>query len=104
MQPKIEVYVTDTCPYCTAAVQLLRRKQLEFELFDVTGDEQRRRWLREASGRHTVPQVFIDGAPVGGFTDLAALEAEGRLDAMVWRGGGTGTGAGRGTGRGTGTE
>jgi glutaredoxin 3 len=78
--PSVVVYLTRSCPYCVMAVRLLRSKHVPFEEVDVTSDPDKRAWLREATGRHTVPQVFIGGRPVGGFDDLAALERSGELD------------------------
>jgi glutaredoxin 3 len=65
------------------AERLLRGKGVTFQVEDVTGNPTRRKWLRERTGRSTVPQVFINGRPVGGYTDLAALESVGRLDALL---------------------
>jgi glutaredoxin 3 len=31
----------------------------------------------------TVPQIFIDGKAIGGSDDLARLEREGKLDALL---------------------
>ncbi|GAB0497263.1 hypothetical protein MMPV_008587 [Pyropia vietnamensis] len=39
--------------------------------------------LQAATGRSTVPNVFIGGHPVGGSEEVAALAAEGKLDALV---------------------
>ena len=69
--------------YCSAALRLLRAKGIAFEQIDVDGDAKMRRWLIEQTGRTTVPQIFIDGQPIGGFTDLRELEQHGTLDAML---------------------
>jgi glutaredoxin 3 len=81
--PHIEIYTTRTCPYCHMARALLQRRKLTFAEIDVTGDQERRAWLREATGRHTVPQIFIGGTAIGGFDDLSELEASGKLDEML---------------------
>ena len=54
-----------------------------FEHVDTTGDPDKRRWLVEATGRTTVPQIFIDGRAVGGYTDIRALDERGVLDRML---------------------
>ncbi len=77
------IYTTRTCPYCVAVKELFARKGVRFEEIDVTGDSATRTWLRQATGRHTVPQVFIDERPYGGFTDVAALERRGELDRIL---------------------
>ncbi|MBV9840202.1 MAG: glutaredoxin 3 [Sphingomonadaceae bacterium] len=81
---KVEIYTKFLCPYCTRAKQLLERKGVTFEEYDITmGGPKRAEMLERANGRATVPQVFIDGRHVGGSDDLAALEREGRLDPML---------------------
>jgi glutaredoxin 3 len=79
----VEVYVTGYCPYCVRAKGLLKRKGVPFTEIDVTDDSAKRAWLVEATGRRTVPQIFINGVPVGGSDDLHALDREGRLDALL---------------------
>ena len=83
MPARVVVYTTDSCPYCTRARRLLAAKNVSFEEVDVTGDADRRRWLASATGRHTVPQVFINGVAVGGSDDLAGLNESGRLDQLL---------------------
>lgn len=83
MAAHVKIYTTDWCGYCSAALRLLRSKGVQFEQVDVDGNAKMRRWLVEATGRTTVPQIFIAGDPIGGFTDLRALEQRGVLDAML---------------------
>ena len=63
-------------------MRLLEQKGVQFEQVDA-GDAKTRKWLREATGRSTVPQVFIDGNPVGGYTDIRALDERGELDGLL---------------------
>ena len=79
----VNIYTTRTCPYCHAALALLRAKKVAYENVDVTGDSEKRAWLAEKSGRSTVPQVFIRGVAYGGYTDLLALDRAGELDALL---------------------
>ena len=81
--PLIRIYTTPFCGYCRSALRLLQEKGVAFEQIDVTGDREKRAWLRDVSGRHTVPQVFAGERSLGGYTDLLALEAEGELDAVL---------------------
>ena len=81
--PKVEIYTSRWCPYCHAAKALLDAKGVAYEEIAVDGDQQKRAWLMEASGQRTVPQVFIDGKPYGGFTDIAKLDRQGRLEALL---------------------
>lgn len=81
---KVEVYVTSYCPYCVKAKTLLDMKKAEYEVIDITGDDDARIALVEKSGgRRTVPQVFINDEPVGGFDELNALNMKGELDKML---------------------
>jgi len=82
--PKVVIYTTSSCPYCIAAKQLLTQKGVSFEEISVDGDPAGRANMSErAGGCRTVPQVFVDGSPVGGCDDLYALDEAGRLDALL---------------------
>jgi glutaredoxin 3 len=82
--PRIEIYTTMICPYCTRAKRLLGGKGVSFEEYDITmGGPQRAEMIARANGRTSVPQIFIDGAHVGGSDDLAALDRAGKLDPML---------------------
>ncbi len=81
---EIEIYSSMFCPFCHRAKRLLSEKGVDFIEIDVDMDGARRREMIErANGRHTVPQVFIDGTHVGGSDDLAALDRDGKLDPML---------------------
>ena len=82
----VKIYTASYCGYCHAAKHLLERKRIAFEEIDVTDDQEKRAWLVRETGRRTVPQVFIDGTAVGGFTDLVALDERGELDRMLQAG------------------
>ena len=80
----ITIYTSPMCGYCHAAKDLLRRRDVAFTEIDVMSDPERRREMTERSGgRRTVPQIFIDGQSIGGFTDLYALERSGALDKLL---------------------
>lgn len=78
--PKVVMYLTPYCPYCSRAAMLLQRKGVEFSELRVDTDPQLRQEMEQRSGRTSVPQIFIDDFHVGGCDDLFALEAEGNLD------------------------
>ncbi len=80
---KIEIYSKEWCPYCTKAKALLRSKQLEYEEIDVTEDAVLEQQMVERSRRRTVPQIFIDERSIGGYDDLAQLNATGELDQLL---------------------
>lgn len=79
----VVLYVTDTCGYCRMAEGLLRRREIAFVAVDVTDAPEARAWLVEATGRRTVPQIFVKGRSVGGFTELAAMDRSGALAAAL---------------------
>ncbi|HEX8436091.1 glutaredoxin 3 [Archangium sp.] len=82
MKP-VKIYTTTYCGYCVRAKDLLTRKGVKYEELDVTGDDDMRAKLVEMSGQRTVPQIWIGDTHVGGYTDLARLESEGRLEPML---------------------
>jgi glutaredoxin 3 len=75
----VKIYTTRVCPYCVAAKRLLAARGIAYAEIDVTGDDQARARLVETTGRRTVPQIFIDGDPIGGYDELAAMDREGKL-------------------------
>jgi glutaredoxin 3 len=76
----IKLYTTGTCPYCHRAKALLAQRGVtQMEEIRVDLDPARRAEMTAASGRTTVPQIFINGQHVGGCDDLHALDARGGL-------------------------
>ena len=81
---KVEMYTTQWCGYCARARALLQRKGVEFTEYDVEEEAGKREEARSRSGgRTSVPQIFIDGKYIGGSDEMSALEAAGKLDAML---------------------
>ena len=81
---EVVVYSTMFCPYCHRAKALLKSKGVEFTEIDVMMDPDRREEMtRLSNGGRTVPQIFIDGVPVGGSDELHALERQGKLDGLL---------------------
>jgi alkyl hydroperoxide reductase subunit F len=76
----VEVYSKEWCPYCAKAKSLLQSKGIEYIEIDITNDEQQEAKMIERSQRRTVPQIFIDSESLGGYDDLAQLNATGELD------------------------
>lgn len=78
---EVEIYTTFWCPYCSAAKALLAKKGVAFREIDApNGSPARAEAISRSGGRTTVPQIFVDGAPLGGYDDIAALDRAGRLD------------------------
>jgi GrxC family glutaredoxin len=84
--PRVEVYHKTWCSYSRAALALLEEKGTRFEDIDVTDDEIRERVMIERAHVTSVPQIFVDGESIGGYDDLAALDAHGLLDGLLGRG------------------
>lgn len=79
----VKVYTKKVCPYCTRAKALLGRKGVPYEEIDVENDDALRAWLVQATGQRTVPQIFVGDRSLGGFSDVDALDRQGRLDALL---------------------
>jgi glutaredoxin 3 len=80
---RIQIYTTRWCGYCDRAKALLDEKKLAYEEVPLDDDPAFRERIRDLTGGWTVPQILIDGAPVGGYTELRALERAGRLDGLL---------------------
>lgn len=81
---KVEIYTKFGCPFCARAKALLDAKGVDYAENEISTDpDKRQEMLQRASGKTTVPQIFIDGEHIGGSDDLAALEGEGRLDGLL---------------------
>jgi glutaredoxin 3 len=83
---RIEVYTTPSCGYCVRAKRLLQERGLAYEEFDVADDDELRTSIMQRSGRRTVPQIFIDGKSIGGYEELADLDASGELATLTQAG------------------
>lgn len=82
--PTIDIYTKFGCPFCVRAKHLLDKKGAEYNEFDITmGGEKRDEMTSRAPQARTVPQIFIGDTHVGGSDELAALEAAGKLDALL---------------------
>jgi len=81
--PYVRIYTLAGCPYCAQAKKLLTDKGVTFEEIDATGDEPMRTWLRQVTGKSTLPQTFVNRRSLGGASDLVALEETGELNAIL---------------------
>ena len=82
--PKVRMYCTAVCPYCSMAERLLKSKGVtEIEKIRVDLDPAVRAEMMEKTGRRTVPQIYIMDYHVGGYDDLAALDRAGKLNELL---------------------
>ena len=79
-QASIEIYFKTWCSYSRKALALLSNKGIPFTGIDVTSDLVREAEMIDRSGRTSVPQILIDGEPVGGYDDLSAFINSGAFD------------------------
>ena len=77
---RIQVYSTRWCGYCVRAKALLDGKGIAYEEIMLDDDPAFRHTLHELTGGRTVPQIVIDGTPIGGYTELWRLDKSGQLD------------------------
>jgi glutaredoxin 3 len=82
--PHIRLYTGEACSFCVRAKRFLSTKGVAFEEIHIDRrDPRERRRLVELTGRYTIPQIVIGDEPIGGYDELRALEASGRLDPML---------------------
>jgi glutaredoxin 3 len=79
----IEMYSTRWCGYCDMARALLRERDLPFEEISLDDDPAFRAHLLDLTGRWTVPQILVDGRPIGGYMELRDLDRRGLLDGLA---------------------
>ena len=81
--PRIELYTTPSCPFCVRAKRLLAERHILYTEIDVSEDDDLREDVMQRTGRRTVPQIFIDGRSIGGYDELAELDAAGELRGLA---------------------
>lgn len=81
--PDVHLYTTRFCPYCIQAKSLLEHKGVNYREIPVDGDPELRLEMMNASGRRTVPQIWIGESHIGGCNELFALERSGELDRLL---------------------
>ncbi len=77
---RIEVYTTRWCGYCVRAKALLESRGIPYEEVALDDDPGFRQTVHDRTGGWTVPQILIDGRPIGGYVELWRLDREGGLD------------------------
>jgi glutaredoxin 3 len=82
-EPKVVVYTKSNCPYCIRAKDMLKRKGVNFEEIYLDDRPEEYAVLKQKTGMMTVPQIFINDELIGGYTDMAELDREKKLDAKL---------------------
>jgi glutaredoxin 3 len=83
VMPRIELYTTRWCGYCVRAKALLDSRGLAYEEISLDDDPAFRQRLLELTGGWTVPQILVDGRPIGGYTELWQLDRSGELERLA---------------------
>ncbi len=81
-QPLV-LYCTLGCSFCVMLRRTFERAGIDFVDVDITGDRAARAWLAERTGESSVPQVFLRGRPLGGYSSVSALVRSGALREML---------------------
>ena len=80
---RVQVYSTRWCGYCVRAKALLQSRGIDYDDISLDDDPAFRQKLFDLTGGWTVPQILVDGRPIGGYTELWRLDREGRLDELL---------------------
>jgi len=80
---KVIMYSKVPCPYCVNAKRLLDEKGVKYEVIDLTDRPEEMQKIKDDTGWRTVPIIMIDGKLIGGYSDMKALDEEGKLDSML---------------------
>ncbi|WP_102156961.1 glutaredoxin 3 [Coxiella endosymbiont of Rhipicephalus microplus] len=81
---KVEIYITNYCPYCLRAKALLKQKGVDY--IEIRVDKELTKFeemIKRSNGRRSVPQIFINDRGIGGFNDLWKLEGKKELDKLL---------------------
>ena len=76
----VTVLTSPTCSYCHAAKSLLKQQGVDYQEVDLLKNGDQAQQLLIKSGKRTVPQIFINEQPIGGFTELSQLVSSNKLD------------------------
>jgi glutaredoxin 3 len=76
---RVQMYTTTWCGYCVRAKALLESRGIEYDEINLDDNAHFRQKLLDLTGGWTVPQILIDGKPIGGYTELWRLDKSGRL-------------------------
>ena len=79
----VEIYTRLFCGYCTAALQLLNQSGVPYKEIKTDGKPELRADIAKRSGQQTVPQIFVHGHSVGGYTELSAAMRNGQFQALL---------------------
>ncbi len=82
-ETQVTMLTSPTCGYCHAAKNLLQQQGIPYEEVDLIKDGEQAQQLLIQSGQRTVPQIFVNETPIGGFTELSKLIRDDEFDLTV---------------------
>jgi glutaredoxin 3 len=77
---QVTILTSPDCNYCHAAKNLLQQQDINYQEVDLLKDGEQAQQLLLRSGQRTVPQIFINEEPIGGFTELSQLIRSNEFD------------------------
>ena len=81
---EIDIYTSPLCGFCKVAKNLLIKKGVDFDEYDVVKEPSLKPVMIErANGSKTVPQIFINQQHIGGWEELCGLDQNGKLDEIL---------------------
>ncbi len=82
--PRVTVYSAANCAFCSRAKTMLEKWDIDYDEVRIDGDNAAmKQFIDATNGARTVPQIIIDGQPIGGFTELTELHMDGELDELM---------------------
>lgn len=77
--PELVLYTTEWCGLCGRARHLLDARGIPYRVVPLDDDPAFRQRVYQLGKQWTVPLVVVDGTPIGGYRELAALDRSGAL-------------------------
>lgn len=81
---RVTVYSTAHCSFCSMTKTKLEQWDIPFDELRIDNDAANMaEFVKVTNGARTVPQIVIDGKPIGGFSELTELHMDGELDELM---------------------
>ena len=77
---QVKMYTRNHCSFCYAAKNLLTKRGMAFEEIPLSSGANTEQEMLDLTGRSSVPQILIDGSPIGGYTELVEMDMDGELE------------------------
>lgn len=77
---EVKIVTSANCNFCHTAKHLLDQRNIDYQEIDLFKQNEQAQQLIQQSGQRTVPQIFINDKPIGGFNELSQLIANNELN------------------------